>query len=89
MNPTRRQAGCRGVARCCPPLKSVRLLDQLREWICSLHYSVCTEEAYVYWCHAFIRFHRLWHPAEMGGPDVEAFPTWLTNERRVSVSTHR
>jgi integron integrase len=72
-----------------PPLKSARLLDQLRERIRALHYSLRTEEAYVYWCRAFIRFHRLRHPAEMGGPEVEAFLTWLASERGVSVSTHR
>ncbi len=32
-----------------PPLKSVRLLDQLRERIRLLRYSLRTEEAYVYW----------------------------------------
>jgi hypothetical protein len=31
-----------------PPLKSVRLLDQLRERIRLLHYSLRTEEADVY-----------------------------------------
>ncbi len=31
-----------------PPLKSVRLLDQLRERIRLLHDSLRTEEAYVY-----------------------------------------
>lgn len=30
-----------------PPLKSTRLLDQLRERIRALHYSLRTEEAYV------------------------------------------
>jgi hypothetical protein len=28
-----------------------------------LHYSLRTEEAYLYWCKAFIRFHGLRHPA--------------------------
>jgi integron integrase len=77
----------RGVAL--PPLKSTRLLDQLRERICALHYSLRTEEAYVYWCRAFIRFHRLRHPAEMGGPEVATFLTWLSSERGVSASTHQ
>jgi len=72
-----------------PPLKSTRLLDQSRERIRTLHYSLRTEEAYVYWCRAFIRFHRLRHPAEMGGPEVGAFLTWLAGERGVAVSTHR
>jgi hypothetical protein len=32
-----------------PVFKSTRLLDQLREQIRYLHYSLRTEEAYVYW----------------------------------------
>ena len=56
-----------------PPLKSARLLDQLRERIRLLHYSLRTEEAYVYWARAFIRFHGLRHPAEMGKAEVEGF----------------
>ena len=32
-----------------PPLKSVRLLDQVRERIRYTDYSIRTEEAYVYW----------------------------------------
>jgi integron integrase len=38
---------------------------------------------------AFIRFHRLRHPAGMGRAEIEAFLSWLTNERRVAVSTHK
>jgi integron integrase len=72
-----------------PPLKSVRLLDQLRERIRLLHYSRRTEEAYVYWCRVFIRFHGLRHPAELAGPEVEAFLTWLACERQVAASTHK
>ena len=72
-----------------PPLQSVKLLDQVRERIRYLHYSRRTEEAYVHWCRAFIRFHGIRHPAELGGPEVEAFLSWLSNERGVAVSTHR
>ncbi|WP_171829073.1 integron integrase [Kinneretia aquatilis] len=72
-----------------PPLQSVKLLDQVRERIRYLHYSRRTEEAYVHWCRAFIRFHGIRHPAEMGGPEVEAYLSWLSNERGVAVSTHR
>ena len=39
-----------------PPLQAVKLLDQLRERIRYLHYSQRTEEAYVYWVRAFIRW---------------------------------
>jgi integron integrase len=72
-----------------PPLKSTRLLDQLRERIRTLHYSLRTEQAYVHWCRAFIRFHGVRHPADMGGAEVEAFLTWLACERSVAPSTHK
>ena len=49
-----------------------RLLDQVRERIRMMHYSRRTEQAYVHWCRAFIRFHGLQHPATMGGAEVEA-----------------
>ena len=72
-----------------PVLKSTRLLDQLREQIRYLHYSLSTEEAYVYWVKNFIYFHGKRHPREMGQAQVEAFLTYLAVERKVSVSTHR
>ncbi len=71
-----------------PPLKSPRLLAQLRERLRFMHYSLRTEEAYVYWVKAFIRFHGLRHPAEMGVSEVEAFLTHLANDRSVAPSTH-
>lgn len=72
-----------------PPLRSVKVLDQLRERIRYLHYSLRTEQAYVHWVRAFIRFHGVRHPATLGSSEVEAFLYWLANERKVSVSTHR
>ena len=72
-----------------PPLRSARLLDQLRERIRYLHYSIRTEEAYVYWVRQFIRFNGLRHPKEMGQTEVESFLTMLANQRQVSPSTHR
>ena len=71
-----------------PALRSARLLDQVRERIRYLHYSIRTEEAYVHWIKAFIRFHGLRHPGEMGGVEVEAFLSWLAAERHVAISTH-
>ncbi|OSP67819.1 class 1 integron integrase IntI1 [Klebsiella pneumoniae] len=47
------------------------------------------EQAYVHWVRAFIRFHGVRHPATLGSSEVEAFLSWLANERKVSVSTHR
>jgi integron integrase len=48
-----------------------------------------TEQTYVYWVKAFIRSHRLRHPAGMGRAEIEAFLSWLANERGVAVSTHK
>ena len=50
-----------------PPLKSVKVLDQLRERIRHLHDSIRTEEVYVHWVRAFVRFDGLHHPANIGG----------------------
>jgi Phage integrase, N-terminal SAM-like domain len=67
----------------------VKVLDQLRERIRYLHYSIRTEDAYVYWVRAFIRFHSLRHPGTMGGIEVEAFLSWLASTRNVAASTHK
>jgi site-specific recombinase XerD len=73
-----------------PPLAGPpRLLDLLRMQIRYMHYSLRTEQAYVHWVRAFIRFHGLRHPAELSGAEVESFLTWLACERRVSPSTHK
>ena len=72
-----------------PPLQSSRLLDQLRERVRYCHYSLSTERAYVHWTKAFIHFHGLKHPGQMGKPEVEAFLMWMVSSRNVSASTHR
>ncbi|MBK9346842.1 MAG: integron integrase [Burkholderiales bacterium] len=75
-----------------PPLQSTRLLDQVRERVRYLHYSLSTEKTYLYWVRFFIRWSAhagtMRHPREMGAPEVEAFLTMLATERRVSASTH-
>jgi integron integrase len=63
-----------------------RLLDALRQQVRYMHYSLRTEEAYVHWVRAFVRFHGLRHPADMSH---EAFLTWLATERQVAPSTHK
>jgi integron integrase len=72
-----------------PPLRAVKLMDQLRERIRYLHYSLRTEQTYVYWVRYFIHFHKLKHPKDMAGPEVEAFLSWLACNRKVSASTHK
>jgi integron integrase len=72
-----------------PVLSSTRLLDQLRERLRYMHYSLRTEQNYVYWTRWFIRWHGVRHPKDMGGKEVEAFLSMLANERKVAPSTHR
>ena len=75
-----------------PVFRSTRLLDQVRERIRYLHYSLQTEKAYLHWVRFFIRWHgrngAMRHPRDMGVAEVEAFLTMLATERHVSASTH-
>ena len=76
-----------------PPLQSARLLDQVRERIRYMHYSLKTEKAYLYWVRFFVRWSAtqpggMRHPRDMGVQDVEAFLSMMANERKVSASTH-
>lgn len=72
-----------------PALQATRILGQLRERLRYLHYSLRTEQSYVYWVRFFIHFHGMRHPREMGKKEIEAFLTMLATERHVSISTHR
>ena len=53
-----------------PPLRSVRIVGQLRERIRRLRCSLRMEEAYLYRTRTFVRFHDLRQPAEMGKAEV-------------------
>lgn len=64
-----------------------KLLDQVRERLRTLHYSIRTEEVYVDWARRFILFHGKRHPRELGAAEVEAFLSHLAVEGRVSAST--
>ena len=63
------------------------LVEAVQTTIRRLHYSPRTEEAYVHWVRAFIRFHGRRHPREMGAPEITAFLNHLAVERRTSAST--
>lgn len=72
-----------------PPLQAGRLLDQVKERVRYFHFSLRTEEAYLYWIRAFIHFHGKQHPKDLGLRDVEAFLSFLANERHVAPATHK
>jgi integron integrase len=76
------------------PPRSARLLDQVRERVRYLHYSLQTEKAYVYWAKSFVMWSarskgEFRHPRLMGQADVEGFLTMLATEKKVAPATHR
>jgi hypothetical protein len=73
-----------------PPLRSARLLDPLRERIRYRHYSLRTEQTYVYWVRAFVRHHGLRHPREMGAAEAELSNFFsVVPESVTSIATRR
>jgi site-specific recombinase XerD len=57
-----------------------------------MHYSLSTEQTYLYWVRFFVRWSgrggKMLHPRDIGAPGVEAFLSMLATERKVSASTH-
>ena len=76
MNCTRR-----GVSR------PVKLMDQVRIAMRTLHYSRRTEESYTGWIRRFILFHGKRHPAEIGAGEIQTFLEYLATKRHVAAST--
>ncbi|MFA6904420.1 MAG: integron integrase [Gallionellaceae bacterium] len=67
--------------------RPVKLLDQVRERIRVLHYSLSTEKTYLYWIKFFILHNNKRHPKDMGAAEVEAFLSHLATQREVSAGT--
>lgn len=65
------------------------LLEVVRRHIRERHYSLRTEEAYVFWIRHYVRFHGRRHPADLGKAEFQAFLQHLAADRGVSASTHR
>ena len=71
----------------CEPGKEKKLLDLYREALRVRHYSLRTEGTYISWARQFILFHGKRHPREMGEAEINAFITYLANEKNVAAST--
>lgn len=69
-----------------PSNRAPKLLEQVVDAIRIRHYSIRTEQAYVYWVKQFIRFHGLRHPREMGAREVTAFLSHQATERDVAAT---
>lgn len=66
---------------------SKRLMDQVREVLRYYHYAIRTEESYVKWILAFIRFHGKQHPKALGKRDIEAFLSDMALNKNYSASS--
>lgn len=66
-----------------PFLNDIRTFMRLRGM------SLRTEHTYIYWVKDFIRFHRLKHPATLGGDDVMAYLGYLAAKRNVAINTQK
>jgi len=64
-----------------------RLLDQVRARLRVKHYSLRTEQAYLYWVRRYILANGKRHPRDVGGMEVEGFLTRLATVSNVSAST--
>ena len=69
--------------------RAPKLLAQVVNAIRIRHYSIRTEEAYVHWVKAYIRFHGLRHPRDMGAREVTKFLSHLASERDVAAATQQ
>ena len=56
-----------------PVASPPRLLDQVRDAIRRKHYSLRTEQSYVFWIKRFIFFNDKRHPKDLGQIDVTNF----------------
>lgn len=64
-----------------------KLLSQVRQQIRTRHYSIRTEEAYVFWIRDYILFHNKRHPSELNERDISNWWSHLATERNVAAST--
>ena len=64
-----------------------QLLDQVRHAIRLKHYSLRTEEAYMFWIKKYIHFHQLRHPQEMREEEIRLFLTHLAVTDNVAAAT--
>ncbi len=62
-------------------------LEKVRDAIRLKHYSIRTEQSYVYWIKRFILFHEKKHPETMGEGEVVQFLTHLALEQNVAPNT--
>ena len=64
-------------------------IDSIRCEIRVRHYSIRTEQTYLYWIRYFIRFHKMRHPKDMGDVEIKSFLTYLAVQQNVAANTQK
>lgn len=67
--------------------QSIRLMDQVREVLRYHHYALRTEETYINWILAFIRFNNKQHPSKLGKREIEAFLSDMAVNKNYAAAT--
>ena len=51
------------------------------------HYSIKTENVYIYWAKKYILFYNKRHPNTMGKKEIEEYLTYLAKNQNISPTT--
>ncbi len=62
---------------------------QFQQAIRAVNYAYATEKAYWSWIRQYLKFHKMKHPASMGGEQISEFLSYLVMKRHVSVNTQQ
>jgi integron integrase len=62
-------------------------LNFVREFMTTRRYARRTIDTYEHWIRFYILYHGKKHPSQMAEPEVEAFLSYLSNQRNVAVKT--
>jgi hypothetical protein len=67
-------------------MSSSRLMDRMRSALRTHHYSLRTEESYLYWVRRYILFHGKQHHEDMGKEEITEFLSHLAIEKNVAAT---
>jgi len=64
-----------------------KLLDQIKNYMLTNHYSIRTQKSYIHWIKRFIFFFNKTHPLQMGADEIRKYISYLAVAKHVSAST--
>ncbi|MCL6271906.1 integron integrase [Sansalvadorimonas sp. 2012CJ34-2] len=67
----------------------MRLQQQFQQAIRTMNYAYATEKAYWSWIRQYLKFHKMCHPASMGGEQISEFLSYLVMQRHISINTQQ